>query len=348
MKKRKVNIDLLRTICIFSVIFIHVTANFMVENYPSQDSRIILIISIFTSCAVPLFYMLSGAFLINEKNTNIKKTVKKAGYMYLQIILWTIIYQIIFKYIQHQDINLIKTIIKSFTSSQVGHFWFMYPLIGIYILLPFISRIYLGLNENEKKYLILLLCIIPTIISTFTIKYNELFTLPYFSVGFPEIGIFILGKYLFDKEELRNKKALIISLIFIAIGFCLIKLVSDFYINNQGINYSKPYFDYNKLPNLIMIIGIFITMLNIEGFCKKIPISCQKWIEWIGSNTLGIYLIHMIFIYIFPTIKIGNIYMTSNSGHLYNMLLGCVFYFVISILGVLIISRIPFLNRMIK
>lgn len=348
MKKRKINVDLLRCLCIIAVVFIHTTANSMVINYPSMDSKIILLISIITSCAVPLFYMLSGAFLINEKNTDIKKSLKKTSYLYLQVILWTIIYQLIFKFIQHQNINIVNIIIKSFTSSQVGHLWFMYPLMGLYILLPFISRIYIKLTENEKKYLIVILCIIPTVISTLNIKYNDLFTIPFFSVGFPEIGLFILGKYLFEKKELKNKKAMILSLFIIIIGFYLIKLVSNFYITNQGISYSKPYFDYNKLPNLLMIIGIFIAMMNLENACIKIPNILKKVIEYIGSNTLGIYFIHMIYIYLFPTIKIGKIYLTSNLGNLFNMILGCLFYFIISILSVLIINKIPILKKLVK
>ena len=348
MEKRETNIDILRCLCIFAVVFIHTTANFMVDNYPSVDSKIIMILSIFTSCAVPLFYMLSGAFLIKDKNTDIKKVLRKTLHIYLQLILWTIIYQLMFKFIQHQDIDFVNVIIKSFTISQVGHLWFMYPLLGLYVLLPLITKLYVNLNDKQKRYLILILCIIPTIISTIKIKYNDIISLPYFSVGFPEIGLFVLGKYLYDKKEICNKKTFILSLLLIIVGFFLVKYISNFYIDSQGISHSKPYFDYNKLPNLMMIVGIFIIMINAKSVSAKLPIKLKKIINYIGANTLGIYFIHMIYIYLFPTIKIGKIYLTSNSGNFWNMLLGSLFYFAVSILSVLILNHIPILKKLVK
>lgn len=349
MKKREINIDILRSLCIIAVLFIHTTATYMVNEYPSTSSKIILLIGILTSCAVPIFYMLSGAFLINKKNTDVGIVVKKVIKILLQTLIWTLIYQLVFKFILKSDINIIEIMIKSLTSSQVGHLWFMYPLIGIYILLPFISKLYLSLNIKEKKILLLLVCIIPTIVQTIKIKYDSLFNIPYFGIGFPEIGMFILGKYLYEnKEQFKNKKCLFLSLALIIVNFILIVLMAYYFIDMNGISHQKPYYDYNKLPNLIMFISIFILFLNLETINKKVPNKISECISWIGKNTLGIYFIHMIFIYIFPTIKIGNLYFTSNSGNIKNMLLGMTLYFILSVVSVYILKKIPLIRKLVE
>lgn len=348
MKKREINIDILRSLCIIAVLFIHTTASYMVNDYPSMSSKIILFIGILTSCAVPLFYMLSGAFLINEKNESIKTVWKKVIKMLLQVVMWTLIYQLVFKFILKSEVNIAEVMIKSFTSSQVGHLWFMYPLIGIYILLPFISKLYLSLSTKEKRILVLLVCVIPTIIQTIKIKYDSLFAMPYFGIGFPEIGMFILGKYLYEnKENYINKKHLLLSLLLIVVSFVLIVIMAYYFINMNGISNSKPYYDYNKLPNLLMLISVFILFLNFEVINKLVPHKIGNCISWIGKNTLGIYFIHMIFIYIFPTIKIGNLYFTSNSGDIKNMLLGMILYFILSVISVYILKKIPLIRKLV-
>lgn len=349
MAKRNISIDLLRTLCIIAVIFIHTTTNAMVKTYPSSDSKILLGISIITSCAVPLFYMLSGAFSVNEKNSDYKTSLKKALKIIIQVVIWTLIYQLMFKYYFGQDVDIIKAGIKSLTSSQVTHLWFMYPLIGLYILLPFISRIYLNMTRKEKRLLIIILLIIPITISTLNIKYSELFAIPYFAIGFPELGLFILGKYLMEyKKDFTNKNGKIASIIAIISGYILIVLVMKYYIDNFGISDYKPYFDYNKIPNILLISGIFILFLNLEKPLMKLPTKIEKIISFIGSNTLGVYFIHMIFLYLFPTIKICNFYITSNTGKITNMLLGVIFYFITSIISVAILRKIPIIKKLVK
>ena len=73
---RDISIDLLRTLAIF-VLIIHTISNFYVSCYKTSSFPIVLTISSITCCAVPLFYMISGAFLINSKNIEYKTFYKK-------------------------------------------------------------------------------------------------------------------------------------------------------------------------------------------------------------------------------------------------------------------------------
>ena len=343
---RELYADYIRFFSIIFVLIIHTTSNFYVNSYGTKTFPIILTISSITSCAVPLFYMLSGTFLITEKNSHIKNFYKKIIRLFVQIIFWTLIYTLVCKYLLKWDINLFKTIIKSLTSEQVGHLWYIYSLLGLYVLTPLISKVYLNLDETEKKYTIIFLFIIPVMLCTIQSKFWEYISIPKFAILFPELGLFIFGKYLYDhKKDFQSQKASIISFISIIIGILLIVVYAHYYINGQGISSSKPYFDANKLPNVVLITSIYIFFLSINKYLMKTPKHIKRFISLVAKNTGGIYFIHMLFIYSFPNICILGVHFTQNQGSLLNMLLGAGLYFIMSLVTVLIIKKLPVLNK---
>ena len=244
MKKqqRELFADTLRFFAIIFVIIIHATCNYYVESYGTKMFAITLGISSLTSCAVPLFYMLSGCFLISKKNTSYNTFYKKIVKLIVQTIFWTLIYLLIFKYLMNQDINIIRTMFTSLFKEQVEHLWYMYPLIGLYILTPFISRLYFNLNEREKKVFLMLILILPVLLGTLQLKFWDIISIPKFAIFFPELGLFILGKYLYDnKKVFQNLKVSLISAGTALLSLVLIASLAKIIINSQGISNTKPY-----------------------------------------------------------------------------------------------------------
>ena len=345
MKKRVIFIDYIRFFAILSVVFIHSTSNALVNQYPNITSKTIMLFSTLTSTAVPMFFFLSGAFNINRKNEDLGTMKKKIHKLFNQLIIWTAVYYLIFAILKWDSSPLM--ILRALFSSQVGHLWFMYPLISLYVLTPFISRLYNRIKEKEKRMLLFITFVLPLILSTLSIKI-EMIHVPSFSIFFPELGLYMLGKYIYDKkDDLKNKKCFVLSIIGMVVGIIGILLLAQYYIHLNGISHSKPYFDYNKIPNIILTLSIFLFYLNIETLLYKIPKKVTKFIKYVGSNTLGIYLIHKVFIYCFPTIKIGSYYITSNTGSFINMFLGTTIYFLLSVISVFILKKIRLLKTIV-
>ena len=348
-KKRELFADALRTVAIIFVLIIHTTANYYVESYGTKSYYIILVISSITCSAVPIFYMLSGAFLINEKNKDYSKFYKKIIKVIFQTLFWTLVYLVFFKYYMNQDISIFQGMIKALFIEQVGHLWFMYPLIALYLLTPFISRLYSILSEKDKIILISIVLIIPAIVSTLQMKYWQLFSTPKFAILFPELGLFLCGKYIYDnKEKLKTKKVSILSFIGIVIGLISIICISYFYVKSQGISGIKPYFDSNKISNLLFIISLFVFIVSISNFLNKIPKLLKNIFTIIGSSSGGIYFIHMFFLYLFPNIEIWGLHFTQNQGRILYMLSGAVLYLVMSLIVVLFLRKIPIVNKTVK
>ena len=346
-KERLIFADILRTLAIIMVVFIHSTANYFFECYGSSEFKILLVLSAITSSAVPLFYMLSGAFMIREDEINYKKTIINTLKLMMQTVFWTLIYYLLFKYILNWDVDILKSVIKSVFSSQVTHLWFIYPLLGLYILSPIISLLYKNLTEKGKIYILIFLFLCPIICATLNIWFDFV-SIPYFAVGFPELGLFIFGKYLLDKKEIiMKKKYTLISILGIIMGILLIVLLAYYYININGIGTSKPYFDYNKVPNVLLTVSIFTFFLSLNKKLTKMPNKIKKFFTIIGANTRGIYFTHMITIFLYPTIKIFNLYFTANQGSLMNMILGTILYFIVATILTLVVKYIPIVKKLI-
>ncbi len=346
-KKRNVSIDFLKMLAILMVILIHTTANAYVESFQTSNFKYFLLFSSITSSAVPLFYMMSGAFMIKDNKDDFKKSIFKTLKLLLQTVVWTIIYYCIFKYILKWDTSILLAAVKSIFSSQVGHFWFIYPLLGLYILSPFISLIYSKLKEKEKLYLLLLIFLIPTVFSTLNI-WIDFITNPSFVIGFPELGIFILGKYIYDnRQKIQTSRISIISFIGMMVGLTLIILLAYYYAKNIGISSSKPYFDYNKIPNVLFSLSLLVFGMSLDSWFEKFSPKIKNIITFIGTNTLGIYFIHMIFIYLFPNINIFGILFSANSGKIINMFLGAILYFLMSVISIIVLKKVPILKKLV-
>lgn len=80
-KKRIYKYDLLRAICIFEVILLHVGAGYTDSSYHSAitdlDYNIGMFFSLITRTSVPCFVMLSGAFMIRSSTVCLQDYYRK-------------------------------------------------------------------------------------------------------------------------------------------------------------------------------------------------------------------------------------------------------------------------------
>lgn len=142
--------DFLRTIAIFFVILIHCTA----PEFTSLpiNSRSWLASNVFESIsrfAVPIFVMISGALNLS-KDRDIKTFFKK-NVLKIAIILfsWNLIYSVI----GLAQGSSLSTFVYSLIAGHY-HLWFLYMLLGLYILTPFLKTM-LSDQKRIKLFLII-------------------------------------------------------------------------------------------------------------------------------------------------------------------------------------------------
>lgn len=341
--EREIWADLLRIVSAFMVVYLHTTCNIytsFTEDMQLWDKY--LYINCFTTFAVPCFFMISGAFII-KKEIDLKKLLKKQiMHLFIPLFVWSIIYILYSKYGLHMNMSVKKSILLIPFRSQYSHLWFMYPLIGFYFMSPLISYLYYKVDSKLKIYAIIIIGLIPSIISTANVMFNWSIDMPWFAVGFPEMLLFLYGKYFYDnKEKLFGKEKLCAIGIFI--GYSL-TVISSYYISIKNGMPKKDFFQYSRIPVIIFSFSIFMFFIALEPWLQNRKKTFKDIIKNIAPLTMGIYFAHVL-------VKefLGNkVWLfTDNSGKNITMLFGAIFYFSVSFMICFIIHSIPYVCKVV-
>lgn len=331
--------DVLRIICCFVIVLLHNTCN-VFDKFTDGQTQILLV-NTFTAFAVPCFYMISGAYLL-RKPQDISVTLKKrVPKIVIPTLFWGCIYLLMFGEIE------IINFLKLFFQNQESHLWFMYSLFGIYMLLPFISKLYHIISLTQKLYGLLLLLVIPTCIYDLSKLLGVWIPTPSFSVFWPDLGIFLLGGFLWElRNKVRNKPKYLYAILFF-IGLSITTL-GTIYISNMNDAADKSFISaIGSVGNIIMASSVFCFVLsceeNLQKYTNHIVVNI---INKIGTVTMGVYFIHVIFLRTLNYTMNSIIPLYSNTGSLVQMISSAIVYFIISSIVCICASNIKFINKL--
>ena len=162
---RYYNYDYLRVIAMLGIVLLHVSATYMHGITDSSifghryegDYWYIAIANTLPRFAVPIFFMLSGAFLLERKIVSIREFYarrwRKIG-MYtalftLAYFLYAFAKQSVNVLFRGGDIWLLVNPVEDLLRGQAFyHLWFMYVLMGLYLLTPVMVWIKTQLSEE--------------------------------------------------------------------------------------------------------------------------------------------------------------------------------------------------------
>lgn len=324
-KQRLANIDLFKIVCIVAVIIVHVSSsNAFDPKYAylfNKNFSIINFYNMLTRFCVPGFVMVSGMFLLN-KDIDIKRIFKK--YIFRSLVLYIIfstLYAIVYYY--EKDANIISTFISGYY-----HLWYLYLLIGLYLVTPILRKI---ISDKKLTLYFIILCftfsiIIPFIISLFNLKKLEIVMNHlnlYIPMGY--VVYFVTGYYL-SKNKVNNKLFYILGIIGTIVNYIL------FY----KLSYSNEL--YNRID---LMPGTFFQSIAIFLFFKNLKIRKNAIISYISSLICGIYLVHVFIIklifYYFPYIVYKNA--------IVSILFVSIIVFILSLLISVSLKKIPILKR---
>lgn len=339
MKKRIVYFDVLKVITCFMVIMVHVISrNWYVLDLKSNEFIFLTILDSICRCAVPIYLMISGAIFLNEdKDMKIKDIFKKYILnIFLIYLFWNMIYSVLSVLVYGNKLINVKVIKDIFVSTILGngvfHLKFLVTILGFYLCVPFIRCITKKENKNLLQYLIVLLFIFtctPSILTVFNInlKYPILFT------GFTLY--FILGYYLNTFE--MNKKC---RYIIYALGLISLIITPILTINYSNLNsiHSQRFFEYGSFNIYLYSASLFLLFKNI--FNKK---EETKVLNGLSKLYFGVYLIHGLVLGLLMKLNVFGLNMNLN---IKTIIISC-FVFIISLIVSFVLSKIPFVKRLI-
>jgi len=329
-------IDLIRVCAMFFVVFLHSAAPILYK-IGKIDFSYWMIGNIYDSMvrmAVPLFFMVSGVLLLNQKEEPLLVFFKKRFLkVVIPLIAWSFIYIIFKKYGLHQNVNILKDMIASFNRPEYYHLWFLYTIIGIYLILPILKIFIKNASQNIQIYFILLWILSVSVIP-FINHFTGLHIKSYMPMMAGYIGYLVLG-YQLAKIKI-TKKIFYIGMLFIILS-TIGTAFGTYYLSEKAGKYIGFFYSYFGVSTLIQAIAYFIVLKYIGEKILSKSINLSKGIAAISITSLGIYLIHPIYIYILE--KVGITVFASNP--LIMVPIVAILTFTLSFITIFFIQKLP-------
>lgn len=323
---RKYSIDLLRVMSAIAVIIIHsVTAP--VANSTSIVAPSLLntlnILHNLMKWAIPVFFMISGYCLFSKQECSYKYCISHVLKYIAVLFTIGLFYAVLEEVFITKSISvalIYNSILNVISGHSWVHMWFVYTIIGIYLVIPVIHCFMQKSDENIYIFtglLFLFNILLPAINRSGLI---------YIIIDFPFCGY--LFYVCFGGLVAKCKVGKLCYYLFPILG-----LISVIYIILFSHNQS---FDYNSLSICILAISIFLTINNIV-------IKQNTFISKLATCTWGIYLIHPLFINII--LKFLKMDLLSSMSYI-KLPLFCISIFLLSYIFVCIFKKFPLIKKL--
>lgn len=283
---RQYYLDVIRIIACLMVMLMHSPSIYSVDNPTSFFNSGI---SYFTQPCIGLFFMVSGALLIPTSLRFSEFLRKRFGRVICPTIFWTIVYLILrmtFKGFGSSSIIIKALLSIPFSAQGSGVLWFMYVLIGFYLIIPVISPWIKQSNKREIGFYILLFVIsslYPFIGKLLFLRVGTGNILYYFSsYG----GFFILGYYL-------SRYRVEISLKYLCIIYVMCLLLPIAFIYTENTDDFWRMVNYLSFPVVLMCVLIFEAAKRASKYLDKFSQKTLAIISKLSSLSFGVYLIHI-------------------------------------------------------
>ena len=251
--------------------------------------------------AVPLFFMISGALLLNQKNEPLSRFFsKRFTKVIIPLIGWSIIYILFRKYSLHQNIDISDHLIELFYKKQYFHLWFLYTLIGLYLFIP-IFKIFVNNSSRLLQLYFLCLWILTVAVIPMINKFSIIIIPNYIPMLSGHIGFLLIG-YMLSKIDIP-KKIFMISIILIFIS-TYITTVGTHTLSLEVGKFQSFFYKNLSITTIIQSISYFIAIKYLAEKFTTTKILNNTLITQLSLTSFGVYLIHPIILKILRNLDV--------------------------------------------
>lgn len=304
MNKKIFRVDFIRVMAAFFVVLLH-TSGLYLGLWKKVKFNVWMTQNLydsFTRMAVPLFVMLSGALLLNKEETYSDFFKKRISKIIIPFITWIGVYLCWRIFYLNEDLG-IKRISKCVVQGPVYyHLWYLYMLIGLYLITPIIWKITKNSNKTDLRYIMGLWIIFTSIIPTatyiarirFNIDVSVGITVPMMT-GY--IGYYIMGYYL---NRIEHTKSVIIFSWVGLIGSWMTISFGTWYFTDYSKAFNDVFYSYYS-PTVALESICGFTLLSYYGdrLDGKISDKAKGIFSKLGNASFGVYLVHPLILDLF-------------------------------------------------
>ena len=288
IKEKKLYLEILRGLAILLVIFNHTDGFYLYFSNTTNRATWIwsLLCSIFCRINVPLFFMISGALLL-EKDESLGELFRKRIARILLVLLIFSLFQYIIDILRGVDVPVSPVwFVRALLMGEVEEtYWFLYAYLGMLLLLPFLRCLARGLSVSGFYYLLgletVLGVVVPVVCSITGVGLCE-------GVFALNVNVFymLMGYYLDHRTACSGKKRIVVAIVMVLVSVFLTSGIVVWRFITSGSYYIKD------LDCFIPVLTIAV-FTGVQGVCERVvmPYRIQRVFLTIGSCAFGIYLV---------------------------------------------------------
>lgn len=292
--RRNVGIDLIRIICMFMVLTLHVIGTSELINKTqlfSLNYNILKFITVMSTPAVDCFALITGYIYFD-----MKFKYSRIINLWLTVLFYTVFISLLFSFFSLDCIGF-KDIVRMFFPIMGSWYWYFTAYFGLFFLIPFINIFLRQVSKDNLKKLIFTLVMLFSILNLVAVCGSGLRDLFGVKGGYSTVWLvilYILGASLkiFEVEKYVSKKlCVLIYLVACIVGF-IGRMATDFvtlkYLG-KITKYNNFLLEYTSPIILLMAVSLFL-------FCIKIDFKemglVSKIITWFAPMSFAVYVIH--------------------------------------------------------
>lgn len=350
-------IDVLRVSCSVLVIATHVVMYYINAFSVGSSSWSLLTLSkAITQCAVPIFFMISGATILSSTKDEpyssfIKRRLSKIA---IPFFAYSVLYYLFYVFVKKEMTLGIFEFVRLFAKADIsGHLWYIYALLPLYFLFPFFRKLVQNLTQKQLLTLITVFFVISSlfpflneVFKSFDLFHN--FKIGHYSYG--KAGVYLnytlIGYYIHNYVTPKAKNLKInLAMIFVALASVGGMTIMTYYFSDKKIDQTW----LNIIWPFVIFYSVAIMVLaKIHFETKPLGEKTASAISYLGILSFSAYLVHML------VLRSIQVFIPRSVLEQFSNREACAILFAIFIVGVIasylwsfIVSKIPFLKKVL-
>ena len=290
-RKKLSYIDLLRCLAMYMVITLHCVTGYVGSEsiFATRTWWLCSVINGIGRMGVPIFFMISGLLAISDSRTLDIKNFYKKRFLKILIpfIFWDVVYFLLTCLANDTAPTLIMFLRELLRQGSKYHLWYVYQILALYLLAPFIKKIVDACSKGELLIFLLVVLLQPTIFRFINTVQTAVTISPFLAIVEGYTGYFLVGYILGTWTFSRRQKNIIYALGVLGLA---INIFGNYFISSPQqirVMFTEGY----SISHYLCAGALFL--LARELFANR---SAVKLFAVPAKVSYGVYLAHPLFI----------------------------------------------------
>lgn len=233
--------------------------------------------------AVPVFLMISGALLLNPKRQvgwdRIGRYVQR---MLFVLATFGLLFCLIESVVTHGGLSLTvvgEALLNLVTARSWGHLWYVYALLGLYLLTPLLRKLTGSGNRRLLEYVLLALYVL--VLGTLTVLHVMDRTVDLPVNLLPALFYYLLGWYTWEYLQLDA----------VTVGAGVASLVAM--LIGQALQHGEL-----SLPQYALVAPYGVLVFLLFKRYATTPVAQVPVVALLATLSFGIYVVHPFFLHV--------------------------------------------------